>query len=359
MQTNAHKIAEGVSADDPEMAGGHSDSEPRTTGAEAIDSPRTLIAIGTTADGSAILLGSPAHRGETVTHTHPHSTDGADQFVLPIDDRLRRILRSAPRAASHGTLGREDGSRDAGCRTAHRGSATPADWENDMTSQLRPKEIQTRIRAGATVEQVAAAAGCPVERIEGFAYPVLLERSTMAERAQATYPLRGAPIGSIAAGHADRTLAEIVANTLAERGHRSEVTWDAYKDERGWTVTLTWMVGRTENRAEWAFNPQPSGGTVTARNAEAADLVEPVRSPLRPVESTPRGHRPGDSPADDAPADQHAADHDGSAPADTAVPAGASSVAPRPSRRGHRPPMPSWEDVLLGTRTTGTGTDRP
>ncbi len=25
----------------------------------------------------------------------------------------------------------------------------------------------------------------------------------------------------------------------------------------------------------------------------------------------------------------------------------------RGSRRGHRPPMPSWEDVLLGTRSTG------
>ncbi len=35
----------------------------------------------------------------------------------------------------------------------------------ELESQLRPREIQARIRAGASVEQVASAAGVPVQKI--------------------------------------------------------------------------------------------------------------------------------------------------------------------------------------------------
>ncbi len=54
-----------------------------------------------------------------------------------------------------------------------------------MDSQLRPREIQARIRAGASVEQVAEQAGIPHAKVERFAYPVLLERARAAEMAQA------------------------------------------------------------------------------------------------------------------------------------------------------------------------------
>ena len=50
---------------------------------------------------------------------------------------------------------------------------------------LRPKEIQARIRAGASVEQVAQMAGVDVGRVERFAHPVLLERARAAELAKA------------------------------------------------------------------------------------------------------------------------------------------------------------------------------
>ena len=54
----------------------------------------------------------------------------------------------------------------------------------EVESQLRPREIQTRIRAGASVEQVAAMAGVALQKIERFAYPVLLERTRTADVAQ-------------------------------------------------------------------------------------------------------------------------------------------------------------------------------
>jgi hypothetical protein len=309
------------------------------------------------------------------------ATDGGpDTFALPLDERLRAAVR--------GDLSRF------------------GQLEIEMEPQLRPREIQSRIRAGATVEQVAAAAGCTPERIERYAYPVLLERSTVADRARYARP---------AGGPGARTLEERVAATLADRGQQQDLTWDAFRDERGWTVTVTWRAGRSENRAEWAYHAGPDGGSVTPRNDAAADLLDPASRPLRTIgderpastfpvvtASTPRpdadrsaadrgaqDRRSPDNPAagrtvPDRPSGQRLAEdtvtdeRSGALPAapDDGVRAGnenpsvrtgtdggsrpeapsRSDASARPdpgrgSKRGQRPPMPSWEDVLLGTRS--------
>lgn len=149
----------------------------------------------------------------------------------------------------------------------------------ELESQLRPREIQARIRAGASVEQVASAAGVPIQKIERFAYPVLLERSRTAEVAQRAHPVR-------ADGPDVRTLGDVVAHTFGLRGQEyTEAEWDSWKGEDGkWLVALSWRAGRSDNRAHWTFQPGAHGGTVTAVDEHASDLVEglPAR-PLRPV----------------------------------------------------------------------------
>jgi len=149
----------------------------------------------------------------------------------------------------------------------------------ELESQLRPREIQARIRAGASVEQVASAAGVPIQKIERFAYPVLLERSRTAEVAQRAHPVRGD-------GPDVRTLGDVVAHTFGLRGQEyTEAEWDSWKGEEGkWLVALSWRAGRSDNRAHWTFQPGAHGGTVTAVDEHASDLVEglPAR-PLRPV----------------------------------------------------------------------------
>lgn len=297
----------------------HSEHSPSVTTQTAETAPTALRFVGATAAGDYLVCAAAPAKTDDAAETAT-----ARRFLLEVDERLRAALSD--------------------------GGGRAAEWENPMTPQLRPKEIQNRIRAGASVEQVAAAAGCGVDRIEGFAYPVLLERASVAEKARATFPLRGAPLGSIAAASSGLTLEEIAVQTLTDRGQDHDLSWDAFKDERGWTVTLAWTVGRTENRAEWAYAAQPSGATITARNAEAADLLEPNRSPLRPVSDRPRDPRPEPvEAATAAPAPVIA----GEAPAGAADEAPA-APAPAP-RRGQRPPMPSWEDVLLGTRSGQAG----
>ena len=124
---------------------------------------------------------------------------------------------------------------------------------------LRPKEIQAKIRAGASVEQVASAAGVGIERVQRFANPVLLERSRAAELATAAHPV-------LADGPSVLTLLETVTSALVARGLDPDATsWDAWRNEDGrWTVQMGWKAGMSDNVAHFRFTPGAHGGTVTA-----------------------------------------------------------------------------------------------
>lgn len=169
---------------------------------------------------------------------------------------------------------------DEQLRAAARGDLTRhGQIASELESQLRPREIQARIRAGASVEQVAEAAGVPAQKIERFAYPVLLERSRTADVAQRAHPQR-------ADGPDARMLGDVIAHTFGLRGQEyTDAEWDSWKGDDGkWVVALSWRAGRSDNRAHWTFHPGAHGGTVTAVDEHANDLVEglPVR-PLRTV----------------------------------------------------------------------------
>lgn len=100
-----------------------------------------------------------------------------------------------------------------------------------MSSALSPREIQARIRSGASPAQVAADAGVDESTIEGFAGPVLAEREFMATSALgATIRRRGE--------HSHRRLGELVSERLQQRGiDAEEILWDAWRQE-----DLKWRV---------------------------------------------------------------------------------------------------------------------
>ena len=76
---------------------------------------------------------------------------------------------------------------------------------------LRPREIQDRVRAGASVDELVELTGMPARRIEPFAHPVLAERARIAELGRQSRPRR-------ADGPAQLTLWEILATAFAARG---------------------------------------------------------------------------------------------------------------------------------------------
>ena len=167
--------------------------------------------------------------------------ESGQEHTLAVDARLRRAFAGAP--DSNGQL------------------------EIPMESSLRPRDIQTRIRAGETPEAVAHAAGTSVEKIMAFAAPVMAERAHVADRAQlASVRRRSSEPGA-------RTLGEAVAAQL--RAHNvdpASVEWDAWRREDGrWTLTALYDVAGRVGTA--TFSHDPRGSFVTVDDEDARWLV--------------------------------------------------------------------------------------
>lgn len=202
--------------------------------------------------------------------------------------------------------------------------------------KMRPREIQERIRSGATIAQVAAENDVTEARIEPFAHPVLIERARIADMAKRSHPVRED-------GPAKLTLWEVLATAFAARGNDlTTSTWDAYKDPSGqWVVRVTWQAGHSDNTAEWSYHAHGvSNATAVARNAIAADLTDPdfgqpaIRS-ISPVQEDPEPEVVEET-------EEELLQHPDS--------------QPQPQKRRRKAVTPHWEDVLLGVRTN---TKRP
>ncbi|MEV5878880.1 septation protein SepH [Streptomyces sp. NPDC052101] len=164
----------------------------------------------------------------------------ATEYTLPIDERLRAAVRGdRPR------LGQ---------------------IEIEVESHLRPRDIQARIRAGATAEEVAQLAGIPVDRVRRFEGPVLAERAFMAERARKT-PVRrpGENSGPL--------LGEAVQERLLVRGvEKDSVQWDSWRRDDGtWEVLLVYRVAGEPHSASWTYDPPRR--LVQAVDDEARSLI--------------------------------------------------------------------------------------
>lgn len=162
-----------------------------------------LSLVGLSEDGSALVLSG---------------VDGR-RYSVEIDERLRSATRS-------------------GRSTQDEPSEAP----------IGAKEIQSRMRAGATPEEVADSAGWSVDRVTAFAAPVLQERSWMAQRAQSC---------RIGRGDEDPNLGELVQRRLEERGIEESTTrWDAWlRGDGAWMILLAYPAGQGDRVATWSFDP--------------------------------------------------------------------------------------------------------
>lgn len=148
-----------------------------------------------------------------------------------------------------------------------------------MDSALTPREIQARIRAGESLQEVARAAGMGVEWVEPFAAPVIAEREFIAGQAQ-SHPVRR---GGETIAH--RTLGQVVADRLASRRvDLDTVVWDAWKLEgRRWVVRIDYDSGKAHREARFVYDG--SGRFSVADNDDARWLLG--------LHSTSHGPQPG------------------------------------------------------------------
>ncbi len=288
-------------------------------------------------------------------------TDGSGNgFEIDVDHRLRSALRD-PRTTG------------------------PGPREKKMESTLRPRDIQTRIRAGESAEAVAQAAGTTVDRIMVYAGPVLAEREHMAERAQ-----KGAVRRRGTSDSGARTLGDAVALQL--RSAAEDVEWDAWRREDGrWVLTADFLSDARTGTARFLFDAP--GNYVLTENDDARWLIgdaletspaAPVRDDLQqarerrlsPVEEdveptvpvvahvTPaaRPVAPAEVPLGQAPeprVEQPAAPAVPEAPAAQAEAEAEEASAAEPVRkpvaknkRG-RASVPSWDEIMFGGPGSG------
>lgn len=186
---------------------------------------------------------------EEGTHLLLRHDTGETDLRLPIDERLHAALR---------------GDR-----------ARLGQLEIAIDSQLRPKDIQARVRAGESVESVAHAAGVPLERVQRFAGPVLDERRHVADRA------RRSPVRRPGGEGPGTVLDDLVSTHLAGQGSdEGEVGWDAWRRDDGrWTVAATWRSGAKARAARWVFDA--AGRSVTP-DGEAARALSGDHPPATP-----------------------------------------------------------------------------
>ena len=185
------------------------------------------------------------------------------EFRVAVDDRLSAALR--------GQLPRP-------------GTSTPP--------SVTPKEIQARLRAGESVEQIAVSAGVPASRIERFAGPVLSERERMITGA------RDAVVARPRRGPSDLPLGRAVDQHLGEyAGYRPEDTvWSARRVDAGrWVVEVSWVARGRERTAGWTYDPGAreavplDAGSAALAHVDLGEGVasRPARPPVRRAAPAP------------------------------------------------------------------------
>ncbi|MFL6099877.1 MAG: septation protein SepH [Actinomycetales bacterium] len=194
-----------------------------------------LRLVGVHDDGEHLLLSGP---------------DG-EQYLLAVDEPLRAAVR-----------------RDR----AHLGQL-----QIQMSGDLRPREVQAQIRAGATADEVAERCGWPLDRVRRY------EGAVLAEREHVIALARGVTMRRRSSDPGAQTLSARVEQRLSARGVEVRGTvWDSWRTEDGpWMVTLRFAAGGREREARWAYDA--STRTVTPQDDEAMWLSEDEKPPAAPI----------------------------------------------------------------------------
>ena len=157
------------------------------------------------------------------------------------------------------------------------GGNRPSARQVPERNALRPKDLQARVRAGATVEELCESTGMPFTRVEAFAYPILQERAAKAETARRAHPL-------LADGPSVDTVESLVRDSLEDRGVDPELLrWDSWRLKSGnWTVQAKWPAGLSDDAsALWEYVPDSHGGVAHPLDDEAVAIGDPeLRKPL-------------------------------------------------------------------------------
>ncbi|MFZ9986270.1 MAG: septation protein SepH [Candidatus Nanopelagicales bacterium] len=215
---------------------------------------------------------------------------------------------------------------------------------------MSPREIQSRLRAGATVAELAEESGMPVEAIDRFSGPPLAERSFVCEQARACIVRPGTD-----------DLATMVARGLSGTA-RDDLAWDSWRRPDGrWTVIAT--TGDAEPLSTWVYDPRSRSvqpDDAASHRLASEDVVVPLpsaraerastatitveREPAATTADEPEPPAIDEPPAAEASADSSAQEAEDTAPSRQRV----------KSRKGKRASVPRWDEILFGAGQSET-----
>lgn len=158
--------------------------------------------------------------GRSEDGSHLLLTDSEDkEFTLRISDNLRATINQ-PRLASVPT-------------------------ENPEPT-MSIKELQARLRAGASIEDLAREAGWSYDKVERFAGPILQERAYVLSLANAV----------VIKSTGSLTFIEVVTNRLAANGVSADsLDWNTHRRDDGqWVIRLSYPNRDGHGDAVWFFD---------------------------------------------------------------------------------------------------------
>ena len=119
----------------------------------------------------------------------------------------------------------------------------------DATQSMSVKEIQRRLRAGESFEQIAREGQITVDKVERFSGPIMQEREYILTNARSLVMRKDAH-------RTDLTFAEVVLAKLAPRGvDIDQVTWNTWRLLDGtWHIELHYPNRDGNGIATWNFD---------------------------------------------------------------------------------------------------------
>lgn len=224
--------------------------------------------------------------------------------------------------------------------------------QEQTPEEMTIKEIQARLRAGESADEISRLGNVSMEKIERFSGPIMQERAYILELAQKT-PLRK--------DSQSQTLGDLVLHRLAPRGvDMNLVNWNTSRNEdSSWSINLEYPNRDGAGTAIWSFDA--TRRTLTSLD-EGARWIGGEESLAKPAPRNDHGmiFPTGDTSNSDRQAPRLVAvrtdpmqeeDNPIEAPTPPALQE-TLDIEPEAKRDGvkRRISIPSWDDIMFGSK---------
>jgi len=185
------------------------------------------------------LVGLTTDRDGLIFTARKGSKSGG--YIVPLDKKVLAAIAAAS----------ETGSGEVAEGAAPKGDVEVVPKRLRSESALTPREMQARLRAGRTIEEVAAEAGVDTEWVARFAVPILAEQAQVVELA------RGLTYAKPRLGESSEPLGASVLQNLSDRGvflpdDVANAGWSAFQlHDSVWMVRFRYRSRGRDQEAHW------------------------------------------------------------------------------------------------------------